>query len=83
MKWINNVRDGFWFVVTIRARLRRQAAAIEYWMNEAMRLERQYEGVEPVFTVVEDVDGTYVPNSDEYLGEYPPLEVYQHEGPGL
>ena len=91
---ITRLREWFDFHRTAKSRLARQSAAIEYWMNEAMQLERQYGEAEPWFTVTpEGAMRAVVENDASYLGEYPPFgfdeyppndgSPHRHEGPGL
>lgn len=85
---ITRLREWFDLHRTAKSRLARQGASIEYWMNEAMKLERQYEDVQPAFLVYPE-GAVLIPNDASYLGEFPPLvpcedcDDYIHEGPGL
>ena len=78
---ITKFREWIYLHRTAKSRLARQSKAIEYWMNEALTLERQYADVTPKFVFVEFGNGVAptVPNEADY-GEFPP---YLHEGPGL
>ena len=73
---IQRLREWYWFHRTAKARVARATAAAEFWMNETMTLERQFEDMEPGFVFVEFDNGLAptTPNTPEYLGEFPPLE---------
>ena len=76
---IQAIKEWYRFHRTARARVARANAAAEFWMNEAMTLERQYEEAVPSFVFVEYDNGmaSTVPNGPEYLGEFLPLDDIQ------
>jgi hypothetical protein len=82
---IRRLMDLYWYHRTARRRDVRHEAAITYWMNECMKLERMYEDATPAFIVVDDEMLDVLANEVAF-GEFPPIETLlhsYHEGPGL